>query len=78
MATTPFGRLLVEAVVVAIGLVLLFFLVHALFMRFFAERAMTDHALLAAQVAITGALFHVGCEYTGINEWYCRSRRPSP
>lgn len=75
MAFTPPGRLALEALVVALGLVVLFFAVHVVFMRFAGDRAMTDHGLLAAQLAISGAAFHVLCEYSRINEWYCAQRK---
>ena len=71
---TPPERLAIEALVVALGLVVLYFAVHLAFMRLVGDRAMTDHGLIAAQLAITGAAFHVLCEYSGINEWYCTQR----
>ena len=67
-------RLLIEALAVAVGLVIIFFAVHLIFMYFHTSKAMTNHVLLALQVAISGALFHVVCEYSGLNEWYCTQR----
>ena len=72
---TPFGRLLAEALAVGVGLVTLFLGVHLVFMRVFLERAMTNHSLLAVQVGLSGALFHVLSEYVGLNEWYCQRRK---
>ena len=71
--TSP-ATLALEAVVVGVVLVVVFFAVHAGAMAVFKERAMSDHALLAAQVALAGALFHVGFEVAGLNAWYCADR----
>lgn len=73
--TSP-GKLLVEAAVVAVAFLVLFFAIHAVAMHFFKERAMKDHGLLAAQVALAAAGFHVIAEYTSLNAWYCRQREP--
>ena len=74
MVYTNVGTLLLEALVLAAGLVVIFFLVHMLAMAVFHDRAMTSHWLLACQVAVAGALVHVTCEYSGLNEWYCKQR----
>ena len=71
---TPVLKLLLEALVVAVMFVVLGAIVHVIAMRAFEGKAMTDHKLLAAQAAITAAIFHVLCEYTRINEWYCQNR----
>ena len=70
----PTFALAAEALAVAVVLVLIFFGVHAAFMAAFHRRAMTDHMLLALQVALSGALFHVIFELTGLNAWYCAQR----
>ena len=67
------ARLALEALVVALTLTLVFFAVHAAAMSVFGAAAMTNHALLLAQVAASGALFHVGFEVTGLNAWYCKN-----
>ena len=46
---------------------------HAAAMGVFGDKAMS-HLWLAAQVFVAGALFHVLCELTGLNRWYCRDR----
>ena len=74
MTFTDPTRLLIEALAVAVGLIMIFFAVHFVFMYFHASHAMTNHVLLALQIAIAGALFHVVCEYSGLNEWYCTQR----
>lgn len=71
---TPPSRLAIEALVVAFGLVLLYFVVHQIFMHMLGKVAMTNHALVAVQLAIAGAAFHVLFEYSGANEWYCKQR----
>ena len=71
---TQLATLTVEALVVALVLVLIFFLVHMGFMAVYRDAAMTNHALLAVQVAIAGAAFHVLFEITGLNAWYCAQR----
>jgi hypothetical protein len=75
--TSP-GKLAVEAVAVGVALVVLFFAVHAAAMRAFGDEAMTNHLLLAGQVALSGAAFHVLCEVAGVNEWYCAQRDEAP
>lgn len=74
MTPTALPRLLVEALVISAGMVVLFFAVHVPTMRMY-DGAMSSHAALAAQVAVAAALFHVLCEYTGLNARYCRERR---
>ena len=74
MTYTHFPRLLLEALVVAVGMVVVFYVVHFAFMKAFRQAAMTHHGLLALQIAIAAALFHVIFEYTGLNEWYCVNR----
>lgn len=75
-AYTPFGRLMLEAFVIAVTFVVVFFAVHAAAMSAFGAKAMTNHGLLAGQVALAAALFHIAFEYTGLNAWYCSQRRP--
>lgn len=57
----PIGMLLVEAVIVAVLLVLVFIFVSKF----------TKNTLYA--VAASGALFHILCEFSGINEWYAKN-----
>lgn len=64
---------MLEALVVAIAFLLLFFMVRMLFVAAFKSSAVTT-GMLATQVAITAGLFHVVCEYTRVNAWYCRHR----
>lgn len=53
--------LLVEALIVGILLVAVFFFVSKL----------TKNTLYA--VALSGAVFHLLCEATGVNEWYAKN-----
>jgi hypothetical protein len=71
---TPLPRLMTEALVVGLGMIVLFFAVHIPTMMVYKASAMTSHALLAAQVAAAAALFHVLSEYTGLNAMYCAQR----
>lgn len=71
---TSFGKLMLEALVVAIMFVVLGALIHLAAMKLFKDKAMKNHGLLAAQAALTAAIFHVLCEYTHINSWYCKNR----
>lgn len=74
MSFTNPERLAMEALAVAVSFLVVFFAVHLIFMHFAKERAMTDHGLLALQIAVSAALFHVVCEYTGVNAYYCTHR----
>ena len=65
--------ILLEAPAVGLGLVIVMLPLHAAAMRVFGKKAMS-HLWLAAQVFVAGALFHVLCEVTGLNRWYCRDR----
>lgn len=59
-----------EAIVIGIAFVLLFFIVHWIAMKFVGEGAMMNHLYLAIQVFTTAAVLHLICEFTGANEWY--------
>ena len=72
--STPVGKLLLEALVVAVVFTVLFFVVHIIAMALLHESAMTNHLLLAAQVALTAFLGLIALEYTGLNGWYCKHR----
>ena len=69
------GSLSFEALLVGIGFVILFFIVHWIAMKCVGEKAMMNHLYLATQVFIAGAFFHIVCECTGMNEWYCSNRK---
>lgn len=68
------GKLLIEALVVAVVFVILGAIIHIIFMQIFESKAMTNHYLLATQAALTAALFHILFEFTNINSWYCKNR----
>jgi len=53
--------LAIEALIVGFLLVVMFKIVGLLGMR------------PVVTVFLTGALFHLTCEYTGVNEWYARN-----
>lgn len=72
---TPLMRLVVEAFVVGISVTFLFYLISSSITsitgRDHWRSVDTDEVHLLMEIAITGALFHVLCEYTDINRWYC-------
>lgn len=74
MAFTPIGRLLIEALVVGITFLVLFAVVRSGTRLMFRDKGANSNFALALEVAFTAALFHIVCEYTGLNEWYCRNR----
>jgi len=57
----PIGMLLVEALIVGILLVAVFYFVSKL----------TKNTMYA--VFASGALFHLLCEATGVNRWYAKN-----
>lgn len=57
-----YSRVLMEAVVVGVLLVLVFNIV---------KYVLTKQSL-TVQIFISGALFHILCEITGINIWYVK------
>ena len=62
-------RLAVEAFVVGVGIAVLGSMVARLAMLVRGEERQPDLSL-EASLFVTGALFHVLCEVTGINGWY--------
>ena len=75
MKIIPNKQLMKEAIVVGVFLVILFFY-SALSSNedMYGDKAMTVHIILAVQLFIAGFIFHVICEYTGVNHWYCSNR----
>ena len=59
-----------EAAVVGIVLLAIAMLIHGAHMRYDQDMSMR-HSGMAAQVFLSGFLFHVAAEYTGVNKWYC-------
>jgi hypothetical protein len=59
-----FKLIFIESIVVAIGLILLFIILKYIF-----NNNITNNYLL---IGISGSLFHIICEYTGINIWYSK------
>lgn len=68
-------RLATEAAVIAAAFAVLFYVVHMLAARMTSRARSLEQGALAVQVAAAAAMFHVACEYSGLNAWYCRERR---
>lgn len=75
----------VEAAVVGAGLVLITLIVVAIYRKVAPELGMhvelppvcaeyNKYHAMEVTLFISGALFHVICEWTGVNDWYCRNR----
>ena len=62
------SRLLTEAFVVGAGLVPVYFITHSFITRLLP--GMTDEGQDYLSVFLSGSLFHILCEETGINDWY--------
>lgn len=56
---------LFEAVVVGVGLILIYELVK----QIIKQTGMKEQSNLVI-LFVSGALFHLVCEYTGVNQWY--------
>ena len=72
MSFTPLPRLAIEALVIAVSFAIVIGIVHVISMQVF-DDAM-NHIALVSQAALSAALLHIGFEYTGLNEWYCKQR----
>lgn len=70
---TEFNRLLLEASVVGAGLVVLYMVVYLLTMLLTKDSTL-KFGVLMVQLFVAGFAFHVICEYTNVNEWYCVNR----
>lgn len=68
MSAKPIKTILIEAIVVAAGLVALYFAVD--YLATHAGISKGEHHVV--KLAAAGALFHVACEYTGVNVWYVK------
>lgn len=64
------AQVLKEALVVGIAFVIVFSVLHILFMRANKETAMT-HKSLFIQTFISAALFHILADLLGFNSYYC-------
>ncbi len=62
----PISTVIIEAVVVGALLIAFVFGVQMIVLR-------TSYKIpFAAVIFISGALFHIVCEYTGVNMWYSK------
>jgi hypothetical protein len=67
MSQKPFVTVCIEAFVVGILLVALYVIVKYLYTSFYNK---TDIYTSYIILFLSGALFHILCEYLGINIWY--------
>jgi len=66
------GKILKEAVVVGILLVVIGIVLHLL-SKYVMKHDMNDNYILAVHFFIAGFIFHLLAEYTGMNKWYCNN-----
>lgn len=69
---TP-ARVAMEAAVIGVAFVVIFFALHAASMSVLGKARAMTHGSLAIQIAVAAALFHIVCEYSGLNRWYCQN-----
>ena len=67
-------RLLLEMAAIALSAVVIFAVIHTVFMKLNGTRAMTNHALLFLQVGLSAGMLHGLFEVTGLNKLYCKGR----
>jgi hypothetical protein len=60
-----FKLILIESIIVAVGLIFLFVILQKIF-----DKKITNNYLL---IGLSGSLFHIFCEYSGINIWYSKN-----
>jgi len=79
------SQLAVEAAVVGIGLVIITLIVVALYRKVAPALGMhvelppvcaeyNKYHAMEVTLFISGALFHILCEISGVNAWYCTNR----
>jgi NhaP-type Na+/H+ or K+/H+ antiporter len=64
------GKILKEALVVGVGLVIVGMVLHLL-AKYIMKHDMNDNMVLAVHFFIAGFVLHLLCEYFGVNKWYC-------
>ena len=57
-------KLIIEAVVVGIGLMVLWYLMNLVDQNIWKKNMLVS-------MFITGVVFHLIAEFTGVNKWYC-------
>ena len=65
-------KILTEAVVVSIALVVVGMLIH-LFVNKFMKHDMNNNVVLGTHFFIAGFVVHLLAEYSGMNKWYCKN-----
>jgi hypothetical protein len=65
------ANVLLEALVVGVVLVVLGMILHLISMKFM-KHDMNDNLTLAVHFFVIGFIFHLLCEVTNVNKWYCK------
>ena len=74
-----FTQLLMEAIFVGVGLTILGFLINYLYFKYIKKnmnqicREKFTNEPLIHILFISGFLFHLLCEITRVNQWYCKN-----
>lgn len=71
---TSLSKLLIEALAIAAAFLVLFSVLHTVAVSLLGTAATTNRWYLALQVAISASAFHIACELSGVNAWYCKQR----
>ena len=72
-------QLLIEAVIVGVGVVVLGSLIGFILGHFFSVdlpivcKEWNKYYVMELSLFLTGVVFHIICEYVGINKWYCKN-----
>lgn len=65
-------KILTEAVVVGVALVVVGMLIHLVVNKFM-KHDMNNNVVLATHFFIAGIVVHLLAEYSGMNKWYCKN-----
>lgn len=66
-------KIFTEAIVIGILLLIIFCILHCAYMVYDTESSMSHFGIFST-VFSAGALTHLICEYSGLNDKYCQQR----